>query len=341
MTTPNNILELELLDKQIETIKNNPEYQRLLISQRGLKDDQRFKAYTLKLNTLLLKRDKIPVEKENNYNPNGRIIKSLKKPETIERLPELNHPISEPKQTENFLGNNLSIRDSIQRTIRGYKKPAPKPGVTKATENVPLKRSIIPRTIRTEVSFIVPKPEPEPAELMIKASRTSIKPEFVPVSKLPEIKAAKLLKTYRRLGPPVEVINYKGESKQKAVSNYDKQIIKQHKNQTTNNDTQNEQINKQINDENEIKEPAVSRLKIRKPDEQIKEEPKIEEPKIHRPEIKPKNNKNGKIITKNIRSANTEKIENQNEKKKIKNIDNIMLDELDAENIEELLNLDF
>lgn len=45
----NLILDVE---EKIRTIKTDPVYIRLLTSQRGIKDDQRFKAYNLQLNSL-------------------------------------------------------------------------------------------------------------------------------------------------------------------------------------------------------------------------------------------------------------------------------------------------
>lgn len=71
--------DIDKIEMQITAIKSNSEYQRLLTSQRGLKDDQRLKAYTLKLQTLMLKKNKISVD--NKYTPNIRNMRSIRKPE--------------------------------------------------------------------------------------------------------------------------------------------------------------------------------------------------------------------------------------------------------------------
>lgn len=73
--------ELEIIDKQIIDIKNNLEYQRLLTTHRGVMDDQRFKAYTLQLQTLEIRKTKLTSTKDKVvYVPNQRVFKATTKP---------------------------------------------------------------------------------------------------------------------------------------------------------------------------------------------------------------------------------------------------------------------
>jgi|GEM_PF-6824917 len=182
--------ELDFIDKQINNIKNNTEYQRLLTSNRDIKNGQRLKAFSLQLQTLNFRRAKIVSgESVSNRTSNGRIKKSLRKPAAPEP--------KEQKQTE--------IKKSTPLAPTNIKKSITPPVVAPAVKIVPKGRTKpiakISTLNRTIVRDTEPVPtEPENKELLIKPVRTSIKSAKIPISKLPAFHAARKAKTVRQLG---------------------------------------------------------------------------------------------------------------------------------------------
>jgi hypothetical protein len=196
------LAELEYIENQIVIIKNNSEYQRLLTSHRGIKDDQRFKAYTLQLQTLGLKKDKLAINKNSKYTPNGRIVQSIRKPTvsttTIHTAPKSEINVAAPPPINH-------LKKTVHQGLVNTKSPIPKgrtkpkgPAEDVEEEAVPELPKTVSTAGRTIVRVIEEPPIPE--EPMIKPTRTSIKPGKVPVSKVAEIKAAQKAKTHRKLG---------------------------------------------------------------------------------------------------------------------------------------------
>lgn len=175
-----NQVELENIEKQILSIKSNSEYLRLLTAHRGLRDDQRFKAYTLRLTTLGMKRDKLSMEKNNQFA--SKLTKPLKRV-TVERTINI-----QPKPEPSVQAPSNHLRKIVHESLVNIPTPRGKVKAKPAS-----KFSTASRTITRPIDQ--DQKSQESQELMIKPTRTSIKPDKVPVSKLTEIKARSRART--------------------------------------------------------------------------------------------------------------------------------------------------
>ena len=163
--------EIDLLDKQILNIKNNSEYQRLLTSARGIRDDQRFKAYTLQLQTLTLKKGKILAMKNSQSN-NARLTRSLTKPlaqkgdpapkkeEGVEVKPEapkaapgtLKKAVAQSFTKQSAPRGKLKVNMGLNLKVKSSRSPVPTPVQTKppSTASRTIKRVSEPTPKRFE-----------------------------------------------------------------------------------------------------------------------------------------------------------------------------------------------
>ena len=116
-------MNAEQLKEQIKLIKTNPEYIRLLTTQRNLKDDQRFKAYCLHLQTAennLKKLESTSVV--DNLKPIGKLRKAAipqKPEELITQVVKIkNKGITKPStKTSDPIKVSTSNRTMISSTI--------------------------------------------------------------------------------------------------------------------------------------------------------------------------------------------------------------------------------
>ena len=95
--------ELLSIDRKIQNIRNNQEYQRLLTSQRGLHDNQRFQTYNLELQTLELQKAKLGSKVINTSS--SRFVK-------IPLKPVLTGPMSQPPTDNKRVLQRTQLRNS-------------------------------------------------------------------------------------------------------------------------------------------------------------------------------------------------------------------------------------
>lgn len=217
---------IENIEKQILAIKNNSDYQRLLTTSKGLKDDQRFRAYSLQLQTLILKRDKILFGK-NTYPNNGKIQHTaLKSPSGVKANQQKEFSSSAISPQRPRLSASLRPRDkprvqaraqpktptnqikkNVHQALIGHPVPRRRSKLRAVTQKEPeveveskatLKKiSTGGRTMNREEEK-VPEKAPDPIEPMVKPVRTSIKLRKVPISKLSTMKTPARARTIKK-----------------------------------------------------------------------------------------------------------------------------------------------
>lgn len=214
--------DLENIELQLSTIKNDSAYKRLLTAQRGIKDDQRFQAYTLQIKTLEIRKEKLLKEKLNDYTPNRRINRtSIKKPDVVnlssvsaKSIANLTKKMPmadiDKRTMVQMLTDKPTPKGRLRPTVNISKQPVQNPEQKvedqedqefdqlnqqeffQTEEGVKPKNAIRISNVNMQPAKAVEK---EQSELMIKPVRTSIKKEKIPISKLQEFHSTRKAKT--------------------------------------------------------------------------------------------------------------------------------------------------
>lgn len=131
--TPEQASEVADLERKIYLVKNNPEYLRLLTISRNIRDDQRFKAYVLHLDSLTAKLKKI-TDKNPTNKPIGKLREQAARPvsrdEIVEHIDKntpksITKPLLQPKtvMTKSTAGRTMKSNTMLAKLMQKPEQP--------------------------------------------------------------------------------------------------------------------------------------------------------------------------------------------------------------------------
>lgn len=229
-------LELANIDAQIQKLRKEPGYIRLLTSQRGTEDDKRLKVYTIKLQSLSNRRDEL-LKKLSEPVPESNVVKTGK----LKYRAGLNvPPVSKPQESVPKPGTKVLL-SLVKQKEQARQGTLPKTSVLdQASELLDFKSAMHAKRSIVE-------------KARVSALASDIDPVVLDAPKKLEKKAFIKKHSGKSKNPVVQGPKLKGKQKGIAYLQEQQQIAKQKKEQQKVQPQAQEQTQEQVQEQKQEK----------------------------------------------------------------------------------------